>query len=188
MNQWPLCQTDKHSILHTKAELSYARIQTWALSDSNMGKWMFVYREIRAAPGDQSQPEQLGVLGLDQSINKLSLDYLIGQLSRDMRRSQRTDTHRGGQKGRGMTGSARSMTQQRSFFWSCLSAGCMIFLSSSPAGLLWAYFKLKEAPKFPGKLWISWKNVVHMNWKGGLVDMKDALTTVIVFHFKHTII
>lgn len=65
-----------------------------------------------------------------------------------------------GQKGGGfdgeMTGSAHSVTRQRSFFFFFffgfrLSAGCMVFLSSHTAGGLWDYFKLKEAHLFPGK-------------------------------------
>lgn len=52
---------------------------------------MFVYREFEASLGGQSQSEQHTVLGLDQNINSLSLDQLIGQLSRDRRRSLRTD-------------------------------------------------------------------------------------------------
>lgn len=43
-------------------------------SDSNMGNWMFVYRDIQASLGGQSQSEQLAVLGLDQNINSLSLE------------------------------------------------------------------------------------------------------------------
>lgn len=59
-----------------------------------MGNWMFVYSEIWAAASrGQSQQELLSVLGLDRSINKLSLDYFIGELSWDMPRSQRGGRH-----------------------------------------------------------------------------------------------
>lgn len=47
-------------------------------SGSNMGKWVFVYREIGAAAvWGQSQQEQLGVLGWDARTNKRCPDYLV---------------------------------------------------------------------------------------------------------------
>lgn len=107
---------------------SYVQIQTWRVSDSNMGNWMFVYSEIWALSGGggRSQLEHLSVLGLDQNINKLSLDQRIGQMSRDMQRSQRTDRHMSGLKRQKV---GQRDTAQYVFFLFLSSAGWMVFLS-----------------------------------------------------------
>lgn len=78
------------SISHMfKSRHEESRILTWEIG------CLFIMRR-----GSESQLEHLGVLGLNQSINKLSPDQRIGQMSRDMQRSQRTDRHMSGRKGR----------------------------------------------------------------------------------------